>query len=184
MQIDPAIEKDAVSTKVPTRRKIAWGTGTIADTLMANGINGLALPIYSIALGVSPGLTGLAVGIPRAWDATTDPLMGNISDNTCCKFGRRRPYIALGAILGEILFAILWMPPAMLGKTGLFIYFLLVAIHFFAAYTIYVVPQSALGFELSIDYNERTRVMAYRAFFGGGGALIYGRGLRLMEADL
>jgi len=161
------------NTKLRVGQKIAWGTGAMADTLMANIIGGLALPIYNIALGVNPVLIGYALGIPRLWDAITDPFMGNISDNTHCKLGRRRPYIALGAILSGILFAILWMPPTKFSQTGLFIFFLIVSILYFTAYTIYTIPQNALGFELSADYNERTRVMAYRSFFAGVGGLLF-----------
>ena len=161
-----------VSDKVHTGQKIAWATGAMADTLMANIIAGLALPIYNIALGVSPVLIGYALGIPRFWDAFTDPFMGNLSDNTHCKWGRRRPYIALGAILSGVLFAVLWMPPTKLGQMGLFIFFLVASLLYFTAYTIYIIPQNALGFEMSADYNERTRIMAYRSFFAGVGGLL------------
>ena len=60
---------------------------------LVNTINMLAMPIYSIALGVSPALVGLATAIPRLLDAFADPIMGNISDNARTRWGRRRPFI-------------------------------------------------------------------------------------------
>ena len=158
---------------VPRKIKIAWSVGSMSETLMANSITFLALPIYNIALGVSPVLVGWATALPRLWDAITDPLMGNISDNTRSRWGRRRPYIALGAILAGIFFAIMWMPSTKFGEWGLFFFFLGVSILYYTAYTIFVVPHNALGFELSTDYNERTRVMSYRMFFASLAGVLF-----------
>ena len=79
------------SDMVPVRRKISYGIGAFSDCIISNAVWMLAMPIYSFALGVSPVLIGLGLGIPRIWDAITDPFMGNISDNTRSRFGRRRP---------------------------------------------------------------------------------------------
>ncbi|MEN6387007.1 MAG: MFS transporter, partial [Phycisphaerales bacterium] len=84
--------------KIPSfKEKLFFGIGGISETVISNIIFNLAMPIYSIAMGVDARLVGIAVSIPRLWDAFTDPLMGNISDNTRFKYGRRRPYILLGA---------------------------------------------------------------------------------------
>ena len=103
----------------------------------------------------------------------TDPFMGNLSDNTRSRWGRRRPYIAIGAVLTGVLFALMWMPPRSLGETGLFGYFLLISILYFTTYTVFMVPWNALGYELTTDYNERTRVMAYKTFFSSAAATFF-----------
>ena len=145
-------------------QKVAWSVGGMADTLMSNVLFSLAIPIYCIGMGVSPFLIGIALAIPRLWDAVTDPVMGNISDNTRSRFGRRKPYIICGAIVASLLFCVIWHPPAFLNEMGLFIFFTIVSISFFTAYTVFGVPWNALGFELTTDYNERTKVMAYKGF--------------------
>lgn len=165
----PLTQKD----KVPMRGKIAFGLGGFAEVLMSNAVLSLALPIYNIGFGLSPILVGYAIGIPRLWEAITDPLFGNITDNTRSAWGRRRPYIFVGVIIASILFAIMWMPPSNLSQTSLFVYFLTVSILYFTAYTIFIVPWTALGFELTSDYNERTRVMAYKTFFGSVGGTLF-----------
>ena len=161
------------SAKLPVFKKFAWGMGAFSNTLMVNTILVMAFPIYNLALGVDPKYLGWALSIPRFWDAISDPVMGNISDNTRSRFGRRRPYIIIGAILVGVLFGLMWSPPTGLGELGLFIYFLVISILFFTSYTVFAVPWNAMGFELTLDYNERTNVMAYRTFLEAlGGTLL------------
>ncbi len=152
-------------------KKSAWAMGSIADVYMTNALNYLALPIYNMGLGVDPRMIGWALGLPRIWDALSDPLMGNISDNTRTRWGRRRPFILIGAILCAILFALIWSPPAGWSPTAIGWYFIAMTFLYFTAYTIFMVPWGALGLELTTDYNERTRVQSYRTVFQAVGAL-------------
>ena len=153
--------------RVSTGQKVAWGIGGVADTLMANTLNQLVMPIYNVGLGVDARLVGIALGALRLLDAFTDPFMGNLSDNTRSRWGRRRPYIFAGAILGAVLYAMIWMPPSSLGETGLFVYLLVVSTLFFVAYTIFSIPFGALVFEMTPDTHERTRIISCRTFFLG-----------------
>jgi GPH family glycoside/pentoside/hexuronide:cation symporter len=60
---------------------------------------------------MDPRLVGLIGAIPRVFDAISDPLVGYISDNTRTRWGRRRPFILVGAILAGIIFALMWQLP-------------------------------------------------------------------------
>ena len=91
--------------------KIVYGIGGFVNNLLASAIGGMTI-ILTLALGVSPALVGLLGALPRIFDAITDPLVGFISDNTKSRWGRRRPYIFVGAIFTGIIFALLWQIPA------------------------------------------------------------------------
>ncbi|MCX7017493.1 MAG: MFS transporter [bacterium] len=166
----PVIDSD-VRGKVPPYEKAAWAAGGASDAVMTTTIGMFALPVYNMGLGLPAPLVGWAIAIPRLLDAILDPIMGNISDNTRTRWGRRRPYIFIGGILVTILYWLTWCPPKAWSPTWIFVYFILISSLFFLAYTVYLIPHAALGFELSGDYNERTRVMAYRSFFGSIGGL-------------
>jgi GPH family glycoside/pentoside/hexuronide:cation symporter len=150
------------SSLLPLHQKLAWGAGGLTNDLV-NVIGVLAIPIYAIAMGVNPAWIGLALAIPRIWDAFTDPIMGHISDNFRSRWGRRRPFIVAGALLMAVTFSLLWIPSPGWSNIAKVIWFLVMLIAYYTAFTIWSVPWNALGFELTTDYNERTRVQAYRA---------------------
>ena len=56
-------------------------------------------------------------------------------------------------------------------KNDVFVYLLVMSLLFYTATTIYSVPHGALGFEMTPDYHERTRVFAYASFIGNVGAI-------------
>lgn len=163
--------KTAPGDKAGTGEKIAYGLGAVAENTMQNGINNMANPFFNVALGVSPALLGIATSVFRLWDAITDPLMGMLSDRTESGFGRRAPYIVPGAALAGFLFALMWWCPRGMSPAFYFGWFMLISILFYTAFTIFGVPFVALGYEMSPDYHERTRIMAYRTWFASVGGI-------------
>jgi len=117
--------------------------------------------LKTTAFGMDPLLAGFIVGIPRLFDAITDPVMGYISDNTSSQWGRRRPYILLGAIFTGIVFAVLWQVNE--GNTEMFNFWYLLGFSILLIFgnTIFSTPLIALGYEMTSDYNERTRLMSF-----------------------
>lgn len=164
---------DERSKKLSFRAKAAFACGSIAYNILGNGIGMLALPIYNVGLGVSASLIGLALGVPRIWDAINDPLMGHISDNTRTKWGRRRPYILVGGVLSGAVFALLWNPNPAWSKAGLLAFFAVVSMLYYTVLSIWATPYEALGLELTYDYRERTSLQAYRTF----AAMLFGLSL-------
>ncbi len=92
--------------------------------------------------------------------------MGYLSDQTRSRWGRRRPYIFIGAIAAGLLFALLWQLPRGRSDTFYFAYFLIGSILFYLGYSVFAAPWVALGYELTPDYNERTRLMGTQNFIG------------------
>jgi len=155
----------AAKDRIPLRLKIVYGLGAFVNNTLADAI-GRMMIVLNLGLGMSPALVGLLGALPRLTDAITDPLMGYASDNTRSRWGRRRPYIFVGAISVAIVFTLLWQLPPGKSEGWYFWYFLGGSLIFFLAYTVYATPWVALGYELTPDYHERTRLMGVQNFFG------------------
>ncbi|MCC6245337.1 MAG: MFS transporter [Gemmatimonadaceae bacterium] len=155
----------AEADRIAFSRKLAYGMGAFVNNLLAAAIGGMII-ILNLGLGMNPALVGLAGALPRVTDALTDPMMGFISDNTRSRWGRRRPYILIGAITSGITYALLWMLPGGKSENFYFWYFTIGSTIFYLAYTIFATPWVALGYELTPDYHERTRLMGVQNFIG------------------
>ena len=146
--------------KVPFGQKAAFGAGHLVLNLLPGAL-GVFMFFLLTAFGMDPFLAGLLGGLPRIFDAITDPIMGFISDNTKSRWGRRRPYIFVGAILSGILFAVLWQLDPENTQSYNFWYFLILSMVFLIGNTMFATPLVGLGYEMTSDYNERTRLMAF-----------------------
>jgi GPH family glycoside/pentoside/hexuronide:cation symporter len=146
-------------------QKAAYGTGGAAEEVMNNSVNSLLNPVYNIGLGVNPGWLGIAQAAPGFWGAFFGPLVGSLSDNARTPWGRRRPFMLVGAILAALSFVAIWWVPRGWGEAAMFAYLLALSLIFYSAATLFQVPWNALGLSLSSNIEERTRVMAVRQFF-------------------
>ena len=116
----------------------------------------------AVELGVSTAVVGTIFLLAKMWDAVTDPLVGNLSDRTQHRWGRRRPWLLASAPMLALFSIMAWAPPSGLEGNGLVIWISVSVIGFYTAYTIFDVPHMALGAEISLDATERNRVFATR----------------------
>ncbi len=151
--------------KVSIGQKTAYGTGTLVLNLLPASL-GIFSFFLITAFGVDPLLAGILSGAPRLFDALTDPIMGFVTDNTKSRWGRRRPYIVIGAILSGTFFAAMWQLNPEWSQDHIFWYILLFSLAFTIGNTMYATPFVGLGYEITSDYNERTRLMAFSQFMG------------------
>ncbi len=146
-------------------QRIGLGTGGIPDLGMQYAIMIMASPIFNVAFGVSPVLIGIAMSLPRFWEILIDPWIGGVSDRTRGPLGRRHPYMIAGGILGGAIFALVWWVPTGWSVEAKGYWLIVLALAHFTAYSIFMVPYSAMLGEITSDPLERTRVMAMRTVF-------------------
>ncbi len=151
--------------KVPFGQKAAFGAGHLANNLFPGALGVFSFFLLT-AFGMNPVLAGILGGLPRIYDAIIDPIIGHISDNTTSKYGRRRPFIFVGAILSGILFAIMWQLDPNDSQTYNFWYFLIFSLIFLTGNAIFATPLIGLGYEMTSDYKERTRLMGFSQTVG------------------
>lgn len=166
------------------RELYSFALGGLPLNLGVESLKQLAYPVYNIILGVNPVWIGFILMLSRLFDACADPVMGWVSDNTRSKWGRRRPYVALGSILCGIAFPLVWFVPRGSTEMQAVAFFAVTTLLYYVAVTVYQVSYMTLSLELTPDYAERTRVMAARTFFGALSGLILAWVFRIAQMDI
>lgn len=152
--------------KIPLADKIGYGLGNFS-TGVAIQVVGAYLVFYCTAVLDIPGsLVGVAVSLGVIWDAITDPLMGYFSDITKSKtFGRRHLYLIIGGLGMALSNFFLWNISSSLSTSAKFTIVLIDILAVKTFMTIFITPYTALGAELSNDYNERTSIQGIKTIF-------------------
>ena len=157
--------KTAKEDIVPFGQKIAFGSGHLANQLFPAAL-GVFMVVLVMSLNMNPVLAGILGALPRFLDAITDPIMGFISDNTKSKWGRRKPYILLGSVITGLAFMVMWQLDPEASQSYNFWYFLIFSMIYLIGNTMFSTPLIGLGYEMTSDYNERTRLMAFSQTVG------------------
>lgn len=156
---------------LPRSLKVMHGLGSVAYGVKDNGFSVFLLIFYNQVLGIDAGVVGTVIMAALIFDAFADPIIGELSDRTQSKWGRRLPWLYTAAIPLGIIWLLLWHPPEM-GQTGTIIWLFCTAVLARSLVAMCEVPSIALVPELTADYDERTRLMRYRFLFGWAGGLL------------
>ncbi|NLZ49950.1 MAG: MFS transporter [Clostridiales bacterium] len=152
--------------KIPILDKFTYGIGNFSSGTSMQVISVFLVFYCTNILNISGSLVGIATSVGIIWDSITDPLMGYISDCTRSKrLGRRHIYLLIGSIGLSLSNFLLWsISPHWSYKVKILtLFFCLFAIKTFS--TIYITPYTALGAELTTNYNERTSIQSIKTVF-------------------
>ena len=166
--------RDAVPARLSVSLAIGWGLGSLAIGILFNTTGMLLLRYLTDYVGLAAGLAGLLIAVSKIYDALTDPLMGWISDNTRSRLGRRRPWLLAGTLLCGLALVALFNVPAGWSGAALVAWVVVVLIFYATAYTVFTVPYMAMPAEMTTDYHERSRLIAFRVAFIGAAQLVAG----------
>ena len=151
--------------------KLGYGIGQIGTGVKNTAFSIFLFFYYNQVLGVPGSLAGMASLLALLIDAITDPMVGQMSDRFKSRWGRRHPFMLIGAAPFGVALYLLFAPPAGLDEPGLFAWLLGFAILVRVLLTFFFVPHLSLGAEIVRDYHERTALIGYRMFFQMGGGL-------------
>ena len=131
---------------------------------------GVVLPTYYAENTLaSMAAIGFVSGISRLFDAMTDPLIGYFSDRTRSRIGARKPWIIIGGAITCVAIFFLFRPPEDAGIT----YYAVCSISLYLGFTLFDIPHKAWYAEITVDYNDRSRIATYVAIFTVAGSILF-----------
>ena len=126
---------------------------------------------YAQTVGLSVTLVGIILFISRFTDVITDPIVGIFSDKFDSHYGKRKPFLIIGAMILSVSFYALIHPPNLYQELWLLLFSMLV----YLGWSIFSIPYLAWSAEISDVPYEKTRLSASRELFtilGGLAALL------------
>ncbi|OQY37961.1 MAG: MFS transporter [Spirochaetaceae bacterium 4572_7] len=156
--------------KLTLTLQIFYGFGVsyaIVDQIFTQWVIYFYLPPKGSGLTplLPPIFIGLAFLISRFVDAVADPLVGYWSDRVNTKWGRRIPFIAVGAIPLLIITVLFFYPPQESSQYMIFLHLSIIACLFFIFYTIVGAPYNALIPEISHSQKDRINLSTWQSVF-------------------
>jgi GPH family glycoside/pentoside/hexuronide:cation symporter len=158
---------------VPTGKKISWAVANIGSLAMGQASILLLYAYYFLYLGIplSPLGISLVLLVYGIWDALNEPLIGHISDFSRSRWGRRKPYIAIGLVPLLICSYLIYTPPVN-DPIICTIYLIVILVLYETSVTMVFTLWFALYPELTLDQNERLAISRYKEIFGVFGLII------------
>lgn len=156
--------------KLPLATKVGFGFGDYGFNLVWSGTGLFLMYVYTDVFGISPTVAGAIYALALVWDAVTDPVMGVIADRTRTRWGRYRPWVAMGAVPLAASYVLAYWNP---GFTGVALVVWAAFTHCLlrTAYTVASIPFSSLQARLTQDANERAQLAGFRMVGAASGAL-------------
>ncbi len=157
--------------KLSVKSKMGYGSAAAGDAAVYTFTGTFLIFFFTTVAGIQPAVAGTITAIGAVANAVMNPIIGYITDNVMTKWGKRRPFMFVGAfpllVSTFLLFTALDIIPQIKP-----LYYGAILIIFWCSYTGYFVPFLALGAEYTDDYDERTSLRSYASFFNMLGTIL------------
>ena len=163
-----------VSNVTPERHPLyyAYGLGSVAFGIKNYAFSYLLLLYSTHVLGIPGRYASYALAFSIVWDAVTDLLLGQWTDKTRSRLGRRHPFMYASVLILPLSFYALFNPLIEITPDNGVWYLLIFSILVRTGTTLVEVPSVAQLPELEKDYDHRSRWLGFRqamGWYGGNG---------------
>ncbi len=165
-------------------QKIGWGLADMGVVVFVIIKQLLVLSFMTAYLGVPIDIAGLVTSGVLVFDIISDPIVGYFSDKTQSHWGRRAPWMFLGALIMAGASVGLFSVPSGSNTTTVIIW---VTVFFGLAtigFTMVAIPYSATAGEMTQNPQERSVMTGWRMGFASIGILVGGAIIPSLAKDM
>ncbi|PID30007.1 MAG: hypothetical protein CSB55_00515 [Candidatus Cloacimonadota bacterium] len=141
--------------KLRLKHKTGYGVLSIADQCLYFMFGTFFLFFLTVVAGINPVIAGIIASFGAIWDAVSALWVGHLSDNCTSEKGKRKPFIFYSAIPATIITVLIFTKVDFTPALKI-LYYLIVTLLFWTAFSMFFIPVLAWGAELTGDYDERT----------------------------
>ena len=149
------------------RKKTGYALGIFTESLIYNMFYTYYLTFLNEIVGIQPKYSSIIIFVSIAWDAITDPMIGNYSDRAGVD---KRKLMQKSIFPLAIVFIVAWTSIGA-GFQSQFLKILLytlISMAIWLFYTMYTIPYYAVVAELTEDYDERTQIRSLASLLNAG----------------
>jgi GPH family glycoside/pentoside/hexuronide:cation symporter len=160
-----AVSRPAGEATLPLSLRIGWGIGGLGSYTILSTSSLLLVFFMSTALGIDPAVAGTAIFVSKLYDMALNPLVGTLSDRHVSRWGRRRPFLLVGAVLSPAALVLMFNVPPFESDAATLGWMVATLVLLATGYTFFNVPYLSMPAEMTDGFHERTVLMSWRVFF-------------------
>ena len=164
-------------------QKAGWGLADMGIVVFVIVKQLLILAFMNSFLGIPIALAGAVTTAVLIFDIISDPIIGYFSDKTVSRFGRRAPWMLLGAVVLALAMIGLFAVPENFTTSASLIWVIVFFLISTLGFTMVSIPYGAMAGEMTLDKKERSSMTAWRMAFASLGILVGGALIPILAGD-
>ncbi len=164
-------------------QKAGWGLADMGIVVFVIVKQLLILAFMNSFLGIPIALAGAVTTAVLIFDIITDPIIGYFSDKTVSRFGRRAPWMLVGAVVLALAMIGLFAVPENFTTSASLIWVTVFFLISTLGFTMVSIPYGAMAGEMTLDKKERSSMTAWRMAFASLGILVGGALIPILAGD-
>lgn len=155
-----------MSQVLTKKKKTGYAFGIFVESLVYNMFYTYYLTFLNEIVGISPKYSAIVIFISIAWDAITDPIIGNYTDRGGVD---KRKFMKMSLVPLGIVFIVAWtsIGAGLNSQLAKIILYTIISMCIWVFYTMYTIPYYAIVPELTEDYDERTSIRSAASLVNG-----------------
>lgn len=149
------------------KKKLGYGFGIFTESLIYNMFYTYYLTFLVEIVGIQAKFASIVIFISIAWDAITDPIIGNYTDRGGVD---KRKVMKFSILPLAVIFIVAWtsIGAGFSSQTAKIILYTVISMCIWVFYTMYTIPYYAVVAELTEDYDERTQIRSTASLLNAG----------------